>query len=279
MIPTHKRPEKERKEIVLHQLQALTEYDSTQAHRYNYFEFFVFEKGGGTHLIDFELFPIETNSIHIVAPGQVHQVKRELDSNGFAFLFDLDILQTTKNIEDFLFDHICLDVNEFPPNYFFDCQTETEIIHLAKNAWTEYQSDNLLKNSFVQTHLTQLILHCMRKRNVSEIVNDAHQNSLYVAFRRLLKEEFKNMKMVKEYANHLSVSDKSLNEVVHQRTGMTASALIYKQLVLEAKRLLNTGISAKEVAYELNFADPAHFSKFFKSKTGQSPSDFRNVQD
>ncbi|MDC1385752.1 helix-turn-helix domain-containing protein [Crocinitomicaceae bacterium] len=47
--------------------------------------------------------------------------------------------------------------------------------------------------------------------------------------------------------------------------------------MLEAKRLLQTGMSAKEVAYDLNFDDPGHFSKFFKSKTGCSPSEFRNV--
>ncbi|UOQ71328.1 helix-turn-helix domain-containing protein [Hymenobacter cellulosilyticus] len=30
-----------------------------------------------------------------------------------------------------------------------------------------------------------------------------------------------------------------------------------------------------EIAYELGFAYPSHFTKLFKSKTGQSPRDFR----
>ena len=45
---------------------------------------------------------------------------------------------------------------------------------------------------------------------------------------------------------------------------------------MEAKRLLNTGISIKETAYALNFDDPGHFSKFFKTKTNISPSEFQN---
>jgi AraC-like DNA-binding protein len=45
---------------------------------------------------------------------------------------------------------------------------------------------------------------------------------------------------------------------------------------MEAKRLLRTGMSVKESAYALNFDDPGHFSKFFKNKTGESPSDFQN---
>ena len=57
--------------------------------------------------------------------------------------------------------------------------------------------------------------------------------------------------------------------------GKSASEIIYNQLIMEAKRLLRTGISVKETAYALQFDDPGHFSKFFKNKTGSSPSDFK----
>jgi len=46
---------------------------------------------------------------------------------------------------------------------------------------------------------------------------------------------------------------------------------------MEAQRLLNTGMSAKEVAFDLQFDDPAHFSKFFKNQTGIPPSEFQKV--
>ena len=84
------------------------------------------------------------------------------------------------------------------------------------------------------------------------------------------------MKKVKEYAEALHMSEKSLNDLVKKHTGQSTSKIIYKPLIMEAKRLLNTGISIKETAYSLNFDDPAHFSKFFKTKTGISPSEFQN---
>ena len=62
------------------------------------------------------------------------------------------------------------------------------------------------------------------------------------------------------------------------KTGMSTSDLIYGQVLLEAKLLLNSGHSSKEVAYLLNFSDPAHFSKFFKLKIGISPRDFQQNQ-
>jgi AraC-like DNA-binding protein len=83
---------------------------------------------------------------------------------------------------------------------------------------------------------------------------------------------------VNEYASELNISEKKLNEIVNAKTGLSCSSLIYKQIILEARRLLNSGMTAKEVGYELNFDDPAHFSKFFKSQTGQSPTGFQKVQ-
>jgi AraC-like DNA-binding protein len=84
------------------------------------------------------------------------------------------------------------------------------------------------------------------------------------------------MKKVKEYSEALNMSEKSLNEIVKRHTGESISSIIYKQIIMEAKRLLNTRLSIKETAYTLNFEDPAHFSKFFKTKTGVSPSEFQN---
>lgn len=277
MIPIHDISISDKKVIRMNELVSLTHYDSSEAHRHNYFEFFVFLKGNGTHLIDFIAFPIQSFSVHIVAPGQVHQLKRELDTNGFVFLFELNFFHESKLIENFLFDHMCLDVNENSPSYHFDPSFNKELTYLVSKAWEEYNSQNEFKNLIVQNQLNQLLLYCMRNKTGSLKETDGSNNALYVGFRRLLHAEFKTKKKVKEYADQLNVSEKFLNDVVFQRSGETVSSLIQKQLILEAKRLLNTGISAKEVSYELNFVDPGHFSKFFKNQIGLSPSEFKNV--
>jgi AraC-like DNA-binding protein len=36
-----------------------------------------------------------------------------------------------------------------------------------------------------------------------------------------------------------------------------------------------TDKTSKEIAYELGFEEPAHFSRFFKNQTNQSPSEFK----
>jgi len=105
--------------------------------------------------------------------------------------------------------------------------------------------------------------------------NDTKHADIYTSFRRLLNTNYKTMKKVKEYAHELNITEKLLNEIILQRTGENVSNIIFKQLILEAKRLLKSGVSTKQAAYDLNFNDPAHFSKFFKTQTGISPSEFK----
>lgn len=236
-----------------------------------------FIKGGGVHIIDFTEFVIHDSSIHIVTPGQVHEVKRAKGSYGFVFLFELISFNNVQNIENFLFDHTCFDVKELSPAYVFDTSFASELEHITSQTWAEYKGTGVLKNQVVVNQLSLLMLYCMRKKATVAIVNGAGKNDVYISFRRLLNTQFKSLKKVKDYASALNVTEKQLNEIILQRTGDTAYNFIQKQIILEAKRLLNIGIPTKEVAYELNFMDPAHFSKFFKSQTGFSPSAFKNI--
>ena len=53
--------------------------------------------------------------------------------------------------------------------------------------------------------------------------------------------------------------------------------VIKNRIMLEAKRLLvHTALTAKEIAYELGYDDPAYFSRLFLIKTGDSPSGFKS---
>ena len=279
MIPIHHLSAQTTRAIKVNALNELTHYDFGEPHRHNYFEFFVFRKGGGIHMIDFVEFPIEPDTIHIVAPGQVHLMKRELDSKGHVILFETDVFESNHLVSNFLFDHICFGMDEFPPDYYFGPTQQADIRQTIDRVWADYQSAAPLKNEFVLSQLTTLLIHCMRSREGSHSANIPKNQKVYADFRRLLRNNFKTIRKVKDYAQSLHVTEKQLNEIIQARTGLSASALIHQQVILEARRLLKTGISAKEAAFELNFDDPAHFSKFFKTQTGLSPGDFQKVQD
>jgi AraC family transcriptional regulator, transcriptional activator of pobA len=63
---------------------------------------------------------------------------------------------------------------------------------------------------------------------------------------------------------------------VYERSGCQAGEMIRQRLLLEAQRLLAyTEMAVSEIAYAINFQDPAYFSRFFRRLTGQSPGEFR----
>lgn len=86
----------------------------------------------------------------------------------------------------------------------------------------------------------------------------------------------KGLPTVQYLAAALNVSPKYLSSMLKQLTGLTAQQHIHEKLIERAKELLSTtAMSVSEVAYELGFEHSQSFSKLFKSKTSQSPLQFR----
>lgn len=274
MIPTHNSDQTKRNEIVAVRLSALTNYDFGMPHRHGYYEFFYFSKGGGSHMIDFQEFPIEDHSIHIVAPGRIHQVKRELDSSGFVFLFELPALSAPSDVADFFVRQGSYEVSEMSPTFVLPKEYQELAKAQTDLLWNSVSEGARFIQLILQNAIQNMALKCMDLEPDSLIRG---KETLYSSFRKLVLENFTKVKQVSAYAEMLGVSVKTLNQQIKKYSGQSASQVIQKQTLLESKRLLQTGLSVKETAYTLNFQDPAHFSKFFKTKMGISPSAFQKV--
>ncbi|MFT5777788.1 MAG: AraC family transcriptional activator of pobA [Crocinitomicaceae bacterium] len=273
MIPVHNSDIVGKSKITINKLSKLNDYDFTEPHRHNYFELFYFEQGGGSHIIDFEDLTISSKSIHIVAPGQVHQMGRALDSSGFVFLFGLESVRQAGEIEHFLTDQICRVADQQASTYQLSQDEGTLINQVIEESWKSNQEDDKYNQYILRNALERLCIQCMKRVEHKE----TYKLSEYGTFRRLLIENFKEKRKVQDYVDEMNMSAKSLNDLVKRHSGKSVSNVIYDQIILEAKRLLLIGQSTKQVGYDLNFDDPAHFSKFFKAQTDLSPSEFQKI--
>jgi len=99
---------------------------------------------------------------------------------------------------------------------------------------------------------------------------------VWTGFKKLVDEKYMLLHLPRDYASLLYVSPNYLNNLCNRVTGKSAGAVIRDRVLLEAKRMLvNMDMQISEIANQLNFTDPSHFSKFFKKETHDSPENFR----
>lgn len=258
-------------------LNTLSHYDSSVPHRHNYYEIFILFKGGGTHEIDFITYPIEDNCVHYVSPGQVHQVKRELNTFGYVILFSRDFYSIVAEKKDLLFELPFLNNNGAKPIFNITEEEMALFKPILKTMEEESQLNNQYSQDIIRSYLNIILIQSNRFYVQKNPDITANQNdSLFNRFRIYLEKNFSKLHKVKEYAEELGTSEKTLNEHCKKISGKTASEHIYNRIILEAKRLLkHSDQSTKEIAFFLNFHDPAHFNKFFRNQVGKSPGDFR----
>ena len=77
-------------------------------------------------------------------------------------------------------------------------------------------------------------------------------------------------------ASELNLSASYFGDLVKKETGKTAQEYIQAKVIDVAKeRIFNQSKSVGQVAYELGFKYPQHFTRLFKQWVGQSPDEYR----
>ena len=88
---------------------------------------------------------------------------------------------------------------------------------------------------------------------------------------------YKENRKVEYYAQLIGITPKHLAHIIKKTTGKYPSEWLENYALLESKKLLrSTDDSVQNISYDLNFATPSHFVKFFKAKTGMTPKEFRD---
>jgi AraC-like DNA-binding protein len=102
------------------------------------------------------------------------------------------------------------------------------------------------------------------------------QQILLQKFIQLVNNFYIEKRTIEEYASLLNVTPNHLSQSIKSASSKNALSYINDRLLSEAKSLIRfTDFDIAEIAYQLNFSDPANFGKFFKKHTDQTPLEFR----
>jgi AraC-like DNA-binding protein len=148
-------------------------------------------------------------------------------------------------------------------------------------------SNNLDQHShnLVLTNLDLLLSYCARFYDRQFLTRVTAGKDIVEKFERALHDYFAQPSLVetglpdvKYFAQQLNLSANYLSDLLHKYTGKSTQEYIHLKLVDKAKHLLwSTQNSISEIAYDLGFEHPSHFTKLFKNKTGHSPKAYRNL--
>jgi AraC family transcriptional regulator, transcriptional activator of pobA len=77
-------------------------------------------------------------------------------------------------------------------------------------------------------------------------------------------------------ANELNLSANYFGDLIKKETGKSANEYIHLKLIDAAKsKIFDGNKSVSEIAYELGFKYPQHFTRVFKQHTGVTPQEYR----
>ena len=244
------------------------------AHAHAHYEVFYFERGHGTHYIDFAAYPIVDHAVFLVSRRQVHYFTAPLGARnagwvlsfGPAFFEQLDPALTPLfgSFGQALAYSLAGTGCELDGAWFARLAHEVAVPQPQAAA--------------VLAALTNVLLLYLSRQPIAAgafVARDTSQRK-YHRFVEALEAHLNRLHTVAEYAALLRLPPKQLNRLCQRQRGQSALAIIHERLNLEARRqLFRSEQAVKEIRYTLGFADPAYFSAFFKRLNGQSPEAFR----
>lgn len=250
-------------------------YNSSEPHRHDYWEIFLFVAGGGAHDIDFRTHPIGDRSVHLVMPGQVHQVRRAPASHGHILLFteEFHALDAGRGALASL-PYLGIE----GPVVALDESDLALLLGTVETIAAEFEGSGAYRQEMLRSLLEIVLIRLRRRLELTrgEASDGERAIELVMRLQRLVDRHFTTVHAPAAYAEMLAVTPNHLNTVVRRRLGRTIGELIHERLLLEAKRLLfHTSLTVKEIAYRLAYDDPSYFTRFFRTHAGETPQTFR----
>ncbi len=257
------------------------DHSPTNFHIVEFFIIIFIEAGKGSHTIDFTDYKCEKGTLLTIRKDQIHKFGNSGNLQGSLLLFTdeflygyLEEMETHKSMQ--LFNELLSSPQMHLSIAHYD------IIRDSMNRMREEydKQKDTFSLSIIRSELHILITKLFRIKS---------QNKQIESQRKYLKEFLELQKQaeintfqttrVKDYAQFLGKSTKTLNTITQAIVNKSAKEFIDEICINRIKRLLiNTELSITEIAYEAGFEETANFYKYFKRQTQLTPENYRTVK-
>lgn len=235
----------------------------------------------GKHTYDYQ-----EGTLVFVSPGQVVTIETTgeiYQPKGYALVFHPDLIHGTtlgKHIQDYTFfgyqSDEALHISQRERKIVMDC--------LSKIEYELEQAMDKHSKKIIVDNIELFLNYCTRFYDRQFLTRDNVHKGILERFETLLNEYFQSNKpqtvglpSVSYCASELNLSSSYFGDLIKKETGKTAQEYIQAKVIVVAKeRIFDQSKSVSEIAYDLGFKYPQHFTRLFKQRVGSTPNEYRS---
>ena len=229
----------------------------------------------------------QEGTLVFINAGQVMDVEYEISNyqpQGHVLIFHPDLIHGTslgKNIHHYKFfsynTNEALHLSEKERQIVLDC--------FAKIEFELQQAIDKHSKKLIASNIELFLNYCDRFYDRQFITRDNAIKGIIEKFETMLTDYFSSDKpketglpSVAYCAGELHLSPNYFGDLIKKETGVSAQEYIQTKIIDTAKeKIFDIDKSVSEVAYELGFKYPQHFTRLFKQKTGVTPNEYRQL--
>ena len=229
----------------------------------------------------------EEGSLVFISPGQLLELIRNPEvttRKGWALIFHPDLIHGTslgRHISEYTF--FSYDINE--ALHISERERRMVLECFDKISYEIAQPIDKHSKKLIVNNIQLFLDYCIRFYDRQFITREHLNQGSIEQFDRELNNYFETEKpqtiglpSVSYFAEALHLSANYFGDLVKKETGKSALEYIHLKVMNIAKdRVLDETKSVSEVAYELGFKYPQHFTRMFKKSVGVSPSEYRSL--
>ncbi len=227
----------------------------------------------------------QEGTLVFIAPGQVAGTNSNGETyqpKGYGLVFHADLIHGTplgRHVQDYTFfsyqSNEALHLSERERKIILDCFSKIE--YELEHAIDKHSKKLIVSN------IELFLNYCLRFYDRQFITRDKVHKGILERFETLLNDYFETDKAhtiglpsVSYCAAELNLSAGYFGDLIKKETGKTAQDYIQSKVIdLAKERIFDQNKSVSQIAYELGFKYPQHFTRLFKQRVGQSPNDYR----
>ncbi|MBK9488244.1 MAG: AraC family transcriptional regulator [Haliscomenobacter sp.] len=255
--------------------------------RYDFYCIFLKEVNCGDLKYGRHYYDYQEGTLVFLAPGQVTEIENNgevYQPMGHALVFHPDLIRGTalaKAIDAYNFfsyqSNEALHLSDRERQIVMDCFSKIEF-ELQQNV--DKHSKKL-----IASNIELFLNYCERFYDRQFITRDNVNKGILEKFEDLLNGYFSSdnpqligLPSVAYFANELHLSANYFGDLIKKETGQSAKEYVQSKIIEVAKtKVFHSDKTVNEIAFEMGFKYPQHFTRLFKQRVGHTPNEYRNL--